>query len=78
MPTRDNPKTNISVPNPSMGKNSTEFWLTVFTGFVMLANGTELLNIPWDQFVIWMGANGIYTGARTLNKLAVVKANGKT
>ena len=59
---------------PSTGVKSTEFWMTVLSGVIMLANGTSLIEIPWDQFVIWMTANGLYIAARTTEKVVALKS----
>jgi hypothetical protein len=61
---------------PSEGVKSTEFWMFAVTGIAMLVNGTSLVNVPWDQFTIWMGATGLYAGARTWEKVVAHK-NGK-
>lgn len=60
---------------PSTGARTTEFWMTAVSGLIMLANGTSLIYIPWDQFVIWMAANGLYVGARTTEKVSAIRAN---
>ena len=62
---------------PSKGLKSTEFWMTVFSGLIMLANGTSLIDIPQEQFVIWMAANGLYVGARTIEKVTAHKTTAK-
>ena len=54
---------------PSIGVKSTEFWMFVATGVIMLVNGTTLINVPWDQFTIWMAATGLYGGLRTIEKV---------
>ena len=54
---------------PSKGFQSTEFWMFVATGFVMIVNGTSAVNIPWDQFTVWMGATGVYAALRTVEKV---------
>ena len=59
---------------PSKGITSTEFYMFAATGLVMILNGTSFVNIPWDQFTIWMAATGLYGGLRTIEK---VKANTK-
>ena len=61
---------------PSKGLKSTEFWMSVLSGVVMVANGTDYINIPWDNFMVWLGANGFYVGARTVEKVAGHKRNG--
>lgn len=53
---------------PSKGVRTTEFWVLVLTGILMVVNGTSLVNVPWDQFTVWMAANGLYIGARTTEK----------
>jgi hypothetical protein len=61
---------------PSKGIKSTEFWMFVATGIMLVANGTSFVNIPWDQIVVWMAANGLYAGLRTTEKVVALK-NGK-
>jgi len=62
--------------DPSKGLRTTEFWMFAATGIVMIANGTSFVNVPWDQFTIWMGAFGLYTAARTTEKAIALKQNG--
>ena len=55
------------------GSKTSEFWLVVAGIAATLINGTEFVNIPWDQFsVVVVGLIGSYTGGRSL-----VKAFGK-
>ena len=61
---------------PSKGVNSTEFWLTLLSAAMLVANGTSFIEIPWDIFIGWLSVNGVYTGARTVEKVAVHKRNG--
>ena len=61
---------------PTKGVKSTEFWMFVATGILLVINGTSLVNVPWDQFTIWMAANGLYVAARTTEKVVALK-NGK-
>jgi len=58
----------------SVGVRTTEFWMFARTGLAMLANGTALTAVPWDQFTIWMGATGLYGGLRTIEKTAALRA----
>lgn len=62
---------------PSKGVKTTEFWILVATGLVMILNGTSWVSIPWDQFTIWMAANGLYIGARTTEKTVAHRAKPK-
>jgi len=55
------------------GKQSTEFWLSLAFGVVFLANGTEYVNIPWDQMIVLAGVFGVYTGGRSFVKGATAK-----
>ena len=61
---------------PSTGVKTTEFWMTVLSGVILLANGTSFVDIPWDQFVIWMAANGLYIAGRTTEKVTALKTAG--
>ena len=54
--------------DPKSGKQSTEFWLTLAFGVVFLANGTEYVDIPWDQMIVLAGVFGVYTGGRSFVK----------
>lgn len=62
----------------SVGIKTTEFWMFALTGLAMLANGTSLFEVPWDQFTVWMGATGFYTGMRTIEKTAALKRAAPT
>lgn len=63
---------------PSKGVKSTEFWVLVLTGILMVANGTSWVEVPWDQFTVWMAANGLYIGARTTEKSIAHKSRKET
>ncbi|KKN82619.1 hypothetical protein LCGC14_0306840 [marine sediment metagenome] len=60
--------------DPKSGKQSTEFWLSLAFGVVFLANGTEYVDIPWDQFIVLAGVFGVYTGGRSHVKAQEAKA----
>lgn len=50
------------------GMKSSEFWLVLAVIGAALLNGTDFINIPWEQFAIVTGAVGVYTGGRSLVK----------
>ena len=50
------------------GMKSSEFWLVMAVIAAALLNGTEFVNIPWEQFAIVTGAVAAYTGGRSLVK----------
>ena len=56
------------------GKNSTEFWLIIACGVMLLANGSEYVNVPWTTLQWFFGLTGLYTGARQIVKREDVKA----
>ena len=60
----------------SQGVRSTEFWMTAMTFAGMFLNGTSYVDVPWDIYIGFMVANGLYVGARTAEKVAAIKANG--
>lgn len=62
---------------PSKGVKTTEFWMFVATGLVLILNGTSYVNIPWDQYTVWMAANGLYVAGRTAEKVAAKRADKK-
>lgn len=54
------------------GRQSSEFLLVLALGGIMLANGTEFIDVPWDQFKWYAGTVVAYVGARSYVK----KGNG--
>ena len=56
------------------GKKSSEFWLIIASGLMMLANGTEYVNVPWETLQWFIGLTGVYSGGRHLVKREDVKA----
>jgi hypothetical protein len=50
------------------GMKSTEFWLTLATMAMVIANGTAFINIPWDTLLVLAGGNGAYALSRGLAK----------
>ncbi len=53
------------------GNKSTEFWLVLAYGVMTLVNGTEFVNVPWDQMTVLAGVFSVYAGGRSW-----VKAKG--
>ena len=56
------------------GIKSSELKLIVFCGLMMLANGTEYVNVPWEPFEWFIGLPGVYTVARGFVKREDIKA----
>lgn len=54
--------------DPRQGKQTSEFWLTIAIIAAALLNGTEMVNIPWDQFIWIAGLAGVYTVGRSYVK----------
>ena len=50
------------------GTKSTEFWLTLAVILAAIANGTTVVNIPWEQFQWIVGLTGVYAGSRSFVK----------
>ena len=46
------------------GKSSSEFHLIVASMILMIANGTEYVNIPWETVQWYLGAISVYAGGR--------------
>ena len=60
---------------PKPGVQTSEFKLILVVAVVTVLNGTEWVNIPWDEFlVIFGGLTGLYTGGRTYIKGVAAKA----
>ena len=47
---------------------TTEFWLMVAFGVMLLANGTEFIAVPWDTLTWFGGMVAVYTGGRSAVK----------
>ena len=50
------------------GPQTSEFWLVVAGGVMLLINGTEFVNVPWDNLTFYLGVIGVYTGGRSFVK----------
>lgn len=51
------------------GLNSSEFWLVAAYMLVMLANGTQFFDIPWEHVLAMGGVVGVYNIGRTAVKM---------
>lgn len=60
----------------SPGKKSTEFFALMLYAVVLLANGTEYVNVPWDQLTVFGGMVAAYGGFRSWVKSTETKAAG--
>lgn len=58
---------------PKPGKRTTEFLLSALAMVAFVLNGTEFVNIPWDQMPYILMLAGGYAGARSWVKSS---ANG--
>ena len=56
------------------GRRSSEFWLVIGCGVMMLANGTEYISVPWETLQWFFGVTGIYAGGRSVVKREGAKA----
>jgi len=54
------------------GKSSSELWLIIATGAMLLANGTDFINVPWETLETFAMISGVYAGGRSW-----VKTNDK-
>ena len=63
------------------GMRSSELKLIVAVGLMMLANGTQYVNVPWETFQWFTALSGVYAGGRQFVKResakAVVAPNGE-
>ena len=50
------------------GNKTTEFWLTLAGMALVLLNGTEYINIPWEQLTVFVGGTGAYALSRGVAK----------
>ena len=50
------------------GRKSSELWLVVACGVMLLANGTEYVNVPWETMQWYIGLTGVYAGGRSVVK----------
>lgn len=55
------------------GKQTTEFWLVLAYGLMVLANGTDFINVPGDQMTVLAGIFATYTGGRSWVKASEKK-----
>lgn len=62
---------------PSKGVKSTEFWITIMSFIGMFANGTSIFNVPWDIYIGFLAANGLYIVGRTGEKMSAHNAKRK-
>jgi len=56
------------------GKKSSEFWLIIACGVMLLANGSEYINVPWETLQWFIGLTGVYAGGRQFVKREDAKA----
>lgn len=52
------------------GKKTSELWLILSVGVMAIANGTDFINVPWDVVTWYAGLAGVYTGGRSVVKMA--------
>ena len=50
------------------GTKTTEFWLTLAGMALVLLNGTEYIDIPWQHLSVAMGSTGAYALSRGIAK----------
>ena len=55
------------------GKNSSEFWLIIACGVMMIASGTEYVYIDTETLKWFIGLSATYGGGRALVKRQGVK-----
>lgn len=47
------------------GKQSTEFWALIGIGVLILANGSQWIDIPWEQIQWYGGIAATYIAGRS-------------
>ena len=50
------------------GIKSSELKLILLCAVVMVLNGTEYVNVPWETLQWFIGLSGVYTGGRQIVK----------
>ena len=50
-------------------ERKTELWALAIWGIIVVANGTEYVNIPTEQMLAYTGAVATYIGGRTAKKI---------
>ena len=58
------------------GKTSTEFYALIAAIVMVMANGSQYINIPTDQLQWAFGLIAAYIGSRTVVKAANAKKEG--
>ena len=58
----------------SPGIKSSELKLVLLCAVVMVLNGTEYVNVPWETLQWFIGLTGVYTGGRQIVKREGAKA----
>lgn len=58
----------------SPGIKSSELKLVLLCAVMMVLNGTEYVNVPWETLQWFIGLTGIYTGGRQIVKREGAKA----
>ena len=58
---------------PKAGNKTSEFWLSIGFMGLCVANGTEHVNIPWDQIPFVAGVVGLFSGGRSYIKGRTIK-----
>jgi hypothetical protein len=51
------------------GPKTTEFWLTLAFMGVVVANGTDFINIPWQELMALGLGSGAYAVSRGIKKM---------
>ncbi|KKL46620.1 hypothetical protein LCGC14_2343730 [marine sediment metagenome] len=59
------------------GRKATEFWALIAYIAAFVANGSDYITIPWDQYTVLAGLVASYVFGRSYVKAAVAK-NGAT
>lgn len=59
------------------GKNSTEMWMFLASGAMILINGTPWVDVPWDTVSLFLGISGLGIGARAAQKTVATYVSGR-
>ena len=57
------------------GLRSTEFKVVIGLGLLMVLNGTDFVNVPWDTLTDYIYAGMAYVGGRTALKVSTKMAD---
>ena len=59
------------------GKTSTEMMMFLIGGVMVLANGSDFVNVPWEVMTSYLALAGMGIGARALQKTVATYQSAK-